>query len=121
MGEGNVEIDKDGFRLIMRLIALVQEGYPAERDSLKKYGFSLSADLCIANKPIHFAELEGVEPFVPLNRSLNKEAMRIFTSLSDSDILPVLLRDSVDMQGKQAISYLMSQGMEKNTLKDVRV
>lgn len=44
VGEGNIEINKDNFRLMLRLIALVQEGYPAERDSLKKYGLLLSVD-----------------------------------------------------------------------------
>ncbi|KAK8827104.1 hypothetical protein WA577_007603, partial [Blastocystis sp. JDR] len=94
-----MEIDKEHFRLVMRLIALVQEGYPAESDSLRKY----------ANKPVQFAELKGIHPFVVINRSLNKEAMRAYSELASADVLP----------GKQAISYLMSLGMEKDKLKRI--
>ncbi|KAK8822825.1 hypothetical protein WA556_001716, partial [Blastocystis sp. ATCC 50177/Nand II] len=99
VGNGVMEIDKEHFRLVMRLIALVQEGYPAESDSLRKY----------ANKPVQFAELKGIQPFVVINRSLNKEAMRAYSELASADVLP----------GKQAISYLLSLGMEKDELKRI--
>ena len=86
-----MEIDKEHFRLVMRLIALVQEGYPAESDSLKKYGVYRVSILSIANKPVPFAELKGIQPFVVINRSLNKEAMRAYSELATTDMVPVFL------------------------------
>ena len=91
VGNGVMEIDKEHFRLVMRLIALVQEGYPAESDSLRKYGFAYRCTLCIAYKPVQFAELKGIQPFVVINRSLNKEAMRAYSELASADVLPVFL------------------------------
>ena len=37
-----LEIDREHFRNVMRLIAIVQEGYEATTVSLKKYGMSVS-------------------------------------------------------------------------------
>lgn len=45
MKEGTGEISKDAFRLIMRLTALAQEGYPPSRKSLVNFGIFLNCIL----------------------------------------------------------------------------
>lgn len=84
------EITKDQFRLIMRLIALSQEGYPPSRKSIVNFGMISVSYIEIANKPVHFAELQGIPVFVPLNRSLHREALQSFHEQSQNGIISVL-------------------------------
>ena len=73
----------------MRMIALSQEGYPPSRKSLVSFGIFRSLYIIIANKPVKFAEMQGIHPFTPLNQNLHNLAVQSFHELANGDVIDV--------------------------------